>query len=141
MELAPLVQVRGWTRRRRQKGEVATVDPRGGGPEAGVYYSEQLDQVWMIALQGEFDLDRLADVRAVTEHALASFGGPIVFDLALVSFCDSALLNHLVRTASKRPTALVRVSTAVSRLLEITGAGAVFASYEDMTTPMPDPEQ
>jgi anti-anti-sigma factor len=120
---------------------VATVGPGGGGVEAGVYYSERLDQVWMIALQGEFDLDTLGVVRAVTEKAMASFGGPLVFDLALVSFCDSALLNHLVRTASKRTTALVHVSAAVGRLLEITGAGAVFASYEDVTAPMSDPEQ
>ncbi|MFI0897583.1 STAS domain-containing protein [Streptomyces sp. NPDC020983] len=114
------------------------------GVEAGVYYSEQFGRVWMIALQGDFDLDRLGIVQKVTEQALAAFDGPIVFDLALVSFCDSALLNHLVRTAARRPTALVHLSTAVARLLELTGAGAVFAAYEDViaraSDPDPDPD-
>lgn len=108
--------------------------------EAGVYYSEQFGQVWMIALQGDFDMDGLGVVQQVTRQVLAAFPGPVVFDLALVSFCDSALLNHLVRTASRRPTALVHVSAAVARLLELTGAGAVFASYEDVIAPTSDPE-
>ncbi|MFI0720671.1 STAS domain-containing protein [Streptomyces sp. NPDC021224] len=107
---------------------------------AGVYYSEQFGQVWMIALQGDFDMDRLGVVQEVTARVLDTFHGPVVFDLALVSFCDSALLNHLVRTAARRPTALVHVSTAVTRLLELTGAGAVFAAYEDVIAPTSDPE-
>ncbi|WP_031516955.1 STAS domain-containing protein [Streptomyces sp. NRRL F-5123] len=114
----------------------------GGGDdvEAGVYYSEQFGRVWMIALQGDFDLDGLGVVQEVTEQVLSAFRGPVVFDLALVSFCDSALLNHLVRTAARRPTALVQASTAVARLLELTGAGAVFASYEDLIAPTSEPE-
>jgi anti-anti-sigma factor len=116
------------------------VDFRDEGVQAGVYYSEQFGQVWVIALQGEFDLDTLGVVRQVTERVLATFEGALVFDLALVSFCDSALLNHLVRTASKRRTALVHTSTAVERLLQMTGAGAVFSAYEDLTSPASDPD-
>lgn len=117
------------------------MDSRDGGVEAGVYYSEQFGAVWMIALQGEFDLDTLGVVQRVTAQVLATFGGPLVFDLALVSFCDSALLNHLVRTASKRRTALVHRSAALVRLLRMTGAEAVFSPYEDLLTPTADPDQ
>lgn len=112
-----------------------------GGVEAGVYYSEPYRSVWVIALHGEFDLDTLGIVQSVTEQALAAFDGPIVFDLAMVAFCDSALLNHLVRTASRRRTALAHPSAAVARLLQITGAEAVFSSYEDLVNPTADPDQ
>ncbi|CAG6398898.1 STAS domain-containing protein [Streptomyces cocklensis] len=113
----------------------------GDGVEAGVYYSEPYGSVWVIALHGEFDLDTLSVVQSVTEQALAAFDGPLVFDLAMVAFCDSALLNHLVRTASRRRTALAHPGAAVSRLLQITGAEAVFSSYEDLVNPTADPDQ
>ncbi|WP_159450252.1 STAS domain-containing protein [Actinacidiphila paucisporea] len=111
------------------------------GVAAGVYYSEQYGAVWIIALHGEFDLDSLRVVQEVTARVLATFDGPLVFDLAMVSFCDSALLNHLVRTAAGRRTALAHPSAAVRRLLRITGAEAVFSPYEDLVNPTADPDQ
>lgn len=114
---------------------------RDNSVEAGVYYSEQYGPVWIVALHGEFDLDTLGVVQKATEDALAAFDGPLVFDLAMVAFCDSALLNHLVRTASRRRTALAHPSPAVSRLLQITGSEAVFSAYEDLVNPTADPDQ
>jgi anti-anti-sigma factor len=113
---------------------------RDDGVAPGVYYSERFGAVWMIALQGEFDLDSLSVVQKVTRDVLGSFDGPLVFDLALVTFCDSALLNHLVHTAAGRPTALVHAGPAVGRLLEITGTGHLFRPYEDLVGLNTDPD-
>ncbi|WUH89292.1 STAS domain-containing protein [Streptomyces sp. NBC_00433] len=120
---------------------MASVDFGDESVPAGVYYSEQYGAVWIIALHGEFDLDTLPDVQDVTARVLAAFDGPLVFDLALVSFCDSALLNHLVRTASKRRTALAHAGAGVDRLLRLTGAEAVFSAYEDLVNPTAEPDQ
>ncbi|MEU6406837.1 STAS domain-containing protein [Streptomyces sp. NPDC046985] len=90
--------------------------------------------VWVVALRGDFDPEDLDAVEEATAQALDSFDGPVVFDLGALGFCDSSLLNHLIRMANQRSVALVGVGRLVQRLLAVTGLDDYFAQYPDLTT-------
>ncbi|MDF3298541.1 STAS domain-containing protein [Streptomyces tropicalis] len=103
-----------------------------GPAESGVSRAGPDGPVWVIALYGDFDMDVLDGVEDATATALRSFDGPVVFDLNQVAFCDSALLNLLLHTARRRPTALVGAGTFVLRLLDVTGAHRVLPVHPDL---------
>ncbi|MDO0924313.1 STAS domain-containing protein [Streptomyces sp. TG1A-8] len=103
----------------------------GPAPE-GVAASAPDGDVWVITLSGSFDLESIEGVERAADRALRSFAGPLVYDLGEVTFCDSALLNHLLGTVRTRPVGLVAPRTSVKRLLEITGTGGVLPHYPDL---------
>lgn len=89
----------------------------------------------VIAAFGEIDL---SSSPALREHLLTSFEyGATVLDLAGVGFCDMAGLRVLVETerlarASGIAFRLAAVSPAVSRAIELAGAGELFEVLADV---------
>ncbi|MFG3226906.1 STAS domain-containing protein [Kitasatospora sp. NPDC048194] len=83
---------------------------------------------------GDLDLDSLTEVGTALQEALAARPALLVADLEHLGFCDSSGLNLLLRTrmnatAAGVPFRLAAPSEAVTRLLDITGAGAVFSLH------------
>ncbi|WP_413755181.1 STAS domain-containing protein [Streptomyces sp. MMBL 11-3] len=90
--------------------------------------------IWIIALHGDFDALTDAADNAVhtTADVLRSFGGPLVFDLTEVTFCDSSLLNLFIHTARQRTLALVGVSATIQRLIDVAGLSGYLKTYPDL---------
>ncbi|MFD9400302.1 STAS domain-containing protein [Streptomyces sp. NPDC060011] len=90
---------------------------------AGVSSSSRDGNVWVIRLHGDFDalIFALDATQEAVDEALASFEGPVVFDLAALGFCDSSLLNIMIRARIRRPLALVAAGPFMQRMLELTG--------------------
>ncbi|GAA1243301.1 hypothetical protein GCM10009665_37690 [Kitasatospora nipponensis] len=85
-------------------------------------------------LAGDLDLDRVGSARAALDEALSPHTDWLIVDLAAVTFCDSSGLNLLLQTrltAERAGTGmrLAAVPEPMKRLLEITGASAVFPQY------------
>ncbi|MER6400997.1 MULTISPECIES: STAS domain-containing protein [unclassified Kitasatospora] len=103
-----------------------TVDIRRADAEAAV-----------CAVAGDLDIDSLLPAeRALT--SLVDEGTPlVVVDLEGVGFCDSSGLNLLLKTRLAASAAgvefrLAAVATPVARVLELTGAGAVFSIHDSV---------
>ncbi|MER8187910.1 STAS domain-containing protein [Kitasatospora sp. NPDC094015] len=96
---------------------------------------ERRGRTVLVALAGELDLDTLAPADEVLGQALAAGPARVVVDLAEVTFCDSSGLNLLLRTRLAALEANVELRLAATpggqfgRLLELTGAGAVFSVH------------
>ncbi|MFJ3582008.1 STAS domain-containing protein [Streptomyces sp. NPDC090127] len=81
---------------------------------------------------GELDLDSVTQLHTTLLHALAaSDGAGVALDLSEVTFCDSSGLNALLRARRQavsdgHPLTITAASPQVTRLLEITGAAALF---------------
>ncbi|MFF9375671.1 STAS domain-containing protein [Streptomyces griseoluteus] len=97
-----------------------------------VAYSRADGELWVIGLRGHLDPEELDTVEDATEDALVRWTGPLVFDLREVGFCDSSLLNHLLRTARRRAVGIFGGDVTVRRLLELTGADRVLPSHPDL---------
>ncbi|MEU6405806.1 STAS domain-containing protein [Streptomyces sp. NPDC046985] len=97
-----------------------------------VVRSEREGPLWVIALRGDFDPEFIDLVEEATTVALVAFDGPLVFDLREVGFCDSSLLNHLIRTKNRRPLALVGANGSVRRLLIVTGLDPHLPCHPDL---------
>ncbi|MER8032242.1 STAS domain-containing protein [Streptomyces bauhiniae] len=95
-------------------------------------YSRADGELWVIGLRGHLDPEELDTVEDATEDALVHWTGPLVFDLREVGFCDSSLLNHLLRTARRRSVGVFGGDGTVRRLLELTGADHVLPSHPDL---------
>jgi anti-sigma B factor antagonist len=85
-------------------------------------------------LAGDLDLACVARVRADFDRALATGAPVLVVDLAEVGFCDSSGLNLLLQARIDTEAAgvalrLAAPPPAVTRVLEITGAGGVFSVH------------
>ncbi|MFF7586305.1 STAS domain-containing protein [Kitasatospora purpeofusca] len=85
----------------------------------------------IVHLHGEADLDQRPRLDSALERALADHPPRLVVDLAGLRFCDSTVLNALLRTRlAARAAGLLLVLAAPSsqtrRLLKITGTDEVF---------------
>ncbi|MFF7590422.1 STAS domain-containing protein [Kitasatospora purpeofusca] len=85
----------------------------------------------VVRLDGEVDHDQREQLEDALAHAVADRPPQLVVDLAGLAFCDCAGVNALLkarRQASACGVGLMLVCPPpqVSRLLELTGTGAVF---------------
>jgi len=88
-------------------------------------------------LSGDLDLGSLAPVRVALGRALALRAPLLVVDLAGVEFCDSSGLNLLLQARLDAEAAgvtmrLASLTAAVSRVVELTGASAVFSLHDSV---------
>ncbi|MDK1475769.1 STAS domain-containing protein [Streptomyces sp. 549] len=86
---------------------------------------------------GELDHHTAEVLREPLEQALASGCGRLVVDCSRLEFCDSTGLNVLLGARLKAEAAgggvhLANMQPVVARVLEITGAGAVFTLHETL---------
>lgn len=102
-----------------------------------VAYSRADGEVWVIGLRGHLDPEELDSVEDATEDALVRWTGPLAFDLREVGFCDSSLLNHLLRTARRRRVGVFGGDRTVRRLFELTGADSLLPSRPDLESLRP----
>ncbi|MFI8348692.1 STAS domain-containing protein [Streptomyces sp. NPDC085596] len=97
-----------------------------------VTYSRADGELWVIGLRGHLDPEELGTVEDATEEALRRCSGPLVFDLREVGFCDSSLLNHLLRTARRRSVGIFGGDGTVRRLLDLTGVDRLLPPHPDL---------
>jgi anti-anti-sigma factor len=87
----------------------------------------------LVAVDGELDLGTADQLHEILEPAIAAGVGPVVLDLAELGFCDSAGLAVLVKThnvlaGQDRRLVVARPSTAVARVLELSGLSQVITT-------------
>ncbi|MGY0020929.1 STAS domain-containing protein [Streptomyces sp. YJ-C3] len=99
---------------------------------AGIRASHRHGPVWVIELVGDFDYSNLNDIAEATAHALRAHPGPLVFDMAALTFCDSSLLNHLLRVRAERRVMLTQVPDQARRLFEVTGTSDHLEEHKDV---------
>ena len=95
------------------------------------------DGATVIELAGDFDLSGVGEFRACIEELIGSSDGPLLVDLANVTFIDSCAISALLEmrrlvAREHRELRLQHITAPVSRLLELTGLTEVF---EDSTGP------
>ena len=95
------------------------------------------DGATVIELAGDFDLSGVGEFRSCIEELIGSSDGPLLVDLANVTFIDSCAISALLEmrrlvAREHRELRLQRITAPVSRLLELTGLTEVF---EDSTGP------
>jgi anti-anti-sigma factor len=86
-----------------------------------------------VTVDGELDLSTADQLQETLGSAIAEGSGPIVLDLESLRFCDSAGLAVMVRThnllaGEGRRLVIASPSTAVSRVLELSGLDQVIAT-------------
>ncbi len=85
-------------------------------------------RLWVIALQGDVDPETIAEVEEAVDLAMTASGAALLtFDLSGLHYCDSSLLNLLLRAARSQEVVLVGENTFMRRVLEVTGTGNQFA--------------
>ncbi|GAA2011347.1 STAS domain-containing protein [Catenulispora yoronensis] len=92
------------------------------------------DQAWC-RLRGDVDWAAVEALRPALEEVIDSGVSPLVVDLRAVEFFDSSGLNLLLTLRTRAESAglaleLASLSPAVTRVFEITGAGAIFVIRE-----------
>ncbi|MFF1868814.1 STAS domain-containing protein [Kitasatospora herbaricolor] len=92
------------------------------------------DRGVVVRLEGELDQDTAGPLRVALESAFECGSGRLVIDCGGLDFCDSSGLNLLLHsriTAQDigRKLTLAAPGPMVSRMLEITGAWAIFHIY------------
>ncbi|MFD6248808.1 STAS domain-containing protein [Streptomyces roseolus] len=93
----------------------------------------------VLVLRGELDFDSAVQVDEAGRRgveAAAGAAGPVVVDLAALTFCDSSGISALLRlhrhaSARGRPLELAAVPPAVQRLFALTGLGQIFTVRTD----------
>lgn len=91
---------------------------------------------WVVTPRGELDLGTLAPLQQALEEAVRSHP-VIVIDLSQVTFGDSSFLTTLLHTHQHTELRLATPSSAVQRLLNVTGADQIlhlFPTLSDATT-------
>lgn len=88
----------------------------------------------VIRLTGELDIGRRDEIRAALRAARSD--GPILVDLAEVSYADSTVIASLVRLradadAAGRRIALLIGDARLARLLQYAGLADAFAVFDD----------
>ncbi|MBD0695402.1 hypothetical protein BG452_20345 [Streptomyces sp. CBMA123] len=88
-------------------------------------------------LVGDLDVESLVPAAGALADLVARRPTAVVIDLRGVAFCDSSGLNLLLRTrlAAEREgleLRLAAVAPTVQRVLELTGAQAVFSVHESV---------
>ncbi|MFJ1933186.1 MULTISPECIES: STAS domain-containing protein [unclassified Kitasatospora] len=89
------------------------------------------------ALVGDLDIETLASAANLLTSVIAQRRGAVVIDLAGVGFCDSSGLNLLLKTRLAAAEEgldlhLAAVAPTVMRVLELTGAQAVFSIHDSV---------
>jgi anti-anti-sigma factor len=98
--------------------------------------SEAVADAVVLALSGDLDHDTADELGQALDSAAARTGR-ILVDCAELEFCDSSGLNMLLRARraakeSGSELALIGRPGALGRLLEITGMGEVFTTYQSL---------
>jgi anti-anti-sigma factor len=88
----------------------------------------------VVALRGELDIATAPELAAALEERVAGGDLHIVFDLAELSFCDSAGLAAFVRFQRRLKElegrfVIAAPMPAVKRVLEVTGLHDLFGTY------------
>jgi anti-anti-sigma factor len=92
----------------------------------------------VLTLFGELDHDSAAWLGRLVERRVGSLPGRrLLLDCSRLRFCDSSGLNALLRARHAAETAgaglaLIGVGAQVARVLEVTGAAAVFRKYSSL---------
>lgn len=92
----------------------------------------QRGAAWVVELSGEVDATSIGELDEATDHALRAQAGPLIFHLAALHFADSSFLNHLLKTRGERRLILAATPPVIQRLLDLTGASALFEAYPDL---------
>ncbi|MER7760300.1 STAS domain-containing protein [Streptomyces sp. NPDC097619] len=118
---------------------------QGTGPGAGyadespltVRVDRTQERVAVCHVAGDLDIESLAPAQE-SLSALVEQGTPVVVvDLSGVGFCDSSGLNLLLKTRAAALAAgvdfrLAAVAPTVRRVLDLTGAQAVFTVFDSV---------
>ncbi|CAM5261164.1 STAS domain-containing protein [Streptomyces xanthochromogenes] len=84
-------------------------------------------RLWVIALQGDVDPETVDEVEEAVDLAMTASGAALLtFDLSGLRYCDSSLLNLLLRAARSQEVVLAGENTFMQRVLEVTGTGDLF---------------
>jgi anti-sigma B factor antagonist len=87
--------------------------------------SEQLDGVFVIAVEGELDMNTAADLERELEGPVSAAESPLLIDLSRCEFIDSTGIALIVRSwqalNGDGRFALCGVGDQVKRVLDITG--------------------
>ncbi|HTU81995.1 MAG TPA: STAS domain-containing protein [Candidatus Acidoferrales bacterium] len=101
---------------------------------------ESMEDPVIISLHGEYDVERLADLRAELEpHYRAPY---LVLDLTEVAYCDSACLCEFIRmrkarsAAGMRPACFVIRNDRLGRLFHFLGLDEIFTVVESLDDAM-----
>ncbi|MEU5217052.1 STAS domain-containing protein [Streptomyces sp. NPDC020807] len=93
----------------------------------------------VLVLRGELDFDSAVqlDEERLRDPGAGGVPGPVVVDLAALTFCDSSGISALLRlyqqlSAQGRPLRLAAVPTTVGRLFALTGLDQVFTVHADV---------
>ena len=97
----------------------------------------------MVVVSGEMDLASVGELRSELLGALSR--GPVVIDMREITFCDSAGLRtileaHRYAETSSTTFRIAAPSTAVTRVLQLTGADSVLVVVPDADTALGDAE-
>ncbi|MFJ9950866.1 STAS domain-containing protein [Kitasatospora sp. NPDC091207] len=89
------------------------------------------------AVAGDLDIDSLSPAEKALTSLVEQRTPLVVVDLEGVGFCDSSGLNLLLKTRLAASAAgvefrLAAVAAPVARVLELTGAGAVFSIHDSV---------
>ncbi|AJE83654.1 MULTISPECIES: STAS domain-containing protein [Streptomyces] len=108
-------------------------------PVSGVERSSDAGAWAVLALFGEIDLSVVPQVREAVDELVSGDRVKLVWDLAGVSFMDSAGLGVLVYTmrsveASGGSVRLAGADAQVRRMLELTGLDTVIEGYPDVAS-------
>jgi anti-anti-sigma factor len=95
--------------------------------------SEQLDDVFVIAVEGELDMNTAADLERELEGRLDAARVPLLIDLSRCEFIDSTGIALLVRSwqafDGDGRFALCGVGNQVKRVLDVTGLGETIPTH------------
>lgn len=100
------------------------------------------DELFIVALDGEWDLSRGEELRRHIERALAQ--PRVVFDMSDVRYIDSHCLGMLGRMHTKRvargyrPAQIVLANSNVRKVLGITGLDSILNVYETLNDALAD---
>lgn len=97
--------------------------------------SEQAEGVFVVAVEGELDMNTAADLERELEGSIAPAQGPLLIDLSRCEFIDSTGIALLVRSwqacEGNGGFALCGVGDQVRRVLDITGLEQTIPSHAD----------
>lgn len=116
---------------------LAGVPGRKGTEPRLTVASERVDGAVVVAPSGELDQDTAELLRVELDRALAEEDSRLVVDCGGLLFCDSTGLNVLLSARLRaeeqgRRVHLAELRPMVARVMEITGAQAVFAVHDTL---------
>lgn len=86
--------------------------------------------LWVITVSGDVDFTDTDLLSLAVAEALRTHDGAIAFDLSALAFCDSSMLNALLRLyAQRRRVLLIGVRAQTQRLLDVTGTASIFEQF------------